>query len=314
MKTSLLPVLLVIVCGSFLISQPLVGLARDESGCFTCHRYPGLVRPEKNHIKALHIDEEAFLKSPHGKLSCKQCHPDIVKVPHTGQNTVQCITTQCHASDKERAIVAKFPLKTLHEKEQYVMVSLQDDSSCGVCHGLYPHSQNPMVRALLNMHTGFMTCELCHLKRTDLGKVSYQWKGPERAVFTGNHFGFRYDPKTGVVRTKENAVWRLAVSVDQAGGKQMVTHTQDTQDATRFLLEEKKMDKADRKRQLNYFHRDVARKEASAACKECHSHNGILNFRKLGFDEATSDYLMNLNLAGLVAKYKVFYFPDLFGH
>jgi len=314
MKKYLLAGVLAVVCGSFLTTQTLLCFAQDESGCFTCHRYPGLVRPEKNQIKALHIDEQAFLRSPHGKLACKQCHTNIVKVPHSGQNTVQCITGECHASDKERAVVAKYPLRTLHDKEQSLMVTLQDDSSCRVCHALYPHSQNTMVRALLNMHTGFMTCELCHIKRAGFGEVTYQWKGPEPAVFTGRAYGFRYTPKTGVVRTTENAVWRLAVSAALEGEKQMVTHTQDTSDTNRFLLEEKKMEGYDKKKWLDFFHRNISRKEISVACKECHSPNGILDFTQLGFDKKTSNYLMYLDLPGLVAKYDVFYFPDLFGH
>jgi len=211
-------------------------------------------------------------------------------------------------------MVANYPLETLHDKEQFLMVTLQDDSSCRACHALYPHSQNTMVRALLNMHTGFMTCESCHIKRAGLGEITYQWKGPEPAVFTGRPYGFRYAPQTGVVRTTENTIWRLAISVTQEGEKRMFTHREDTDAADRFLSEEKKMGNDDKKKRLDFFHRNILRKEISVACKECHSPNGILDFLQLGFDKKTSNYLMDLDLPGLVAKYEIFYFPDLFGH
>ena len=314
MKKLLLANLLAAVCSAFLSAQALLCFGADESGCLTCHKYPGLVRREDSGLKALHIDEQAFLSSPHGKLNCKQCHTDIIKVPHTGQNAVQCVTEACHATDKDRAIIEKYPLQTLHDKEHSFIVHLQDQSSCRVCHPLYPHSKNHLVRALLNMHTAFMTCEVCHLKRDAFAHVAYQWNAPEHVEFAGLPYGSRYDPEKGLVRATGNLISRLAVFVWEQGRKTLFIHEQDTDKANRFLLEEKDLKDADREKQLRFFHRDIRRKEITVACKECHSHKGILDFRRLGFDKKKERDLMDLDLAGLVAKYDVFYLPDLFGH
>ena len=48
-----------------------------------------------------------------------------------------------------------------------------------VCHPLYPHSNNNLVRGFLNMHTGFMFCELCHIKREKFKHLTYDWKNTE---------------------------------------------------------------------------------------------------------------------------------------
>jgi hypothetical protein len=314
MKKSILASLFVMVCGSFLSVQAPICFADDESGCLICHKYPGLVTGKDIEIKAFHIDEQAFLNSYHGKLTCKQCHLNISKVPHTGQNTVACITDACHTTAKDRAIIEKFPLRSLHKEEHSFIVTLQDSSSCRACHALYPHSQNHLVRALLNMHTGFMTCEVCHLKNDGLGRIAYDWKQPDHVEFSNRPYGSLYDPDRGLIMTTGGLISRLAVYVWEQGEKTLRMHSQDTDRANRFLLEEKGLNNGEKKSRLKYFHRDISRKEISVACKECHRHQGMLDFDRLGFDEKKSKYLMSLDLAGLVSRYGVFYFPDLFGH
>ncbi len=44
----------------------------------------------------------------------------------------------------------------------------QDTSNfCITCHGAIPHSRSPKVRAFLNMHNLFMTCQVCHVREVD---------------------------------------------------------------------------------------------------------------------------------------------------
>jgi hypothetical protein len=155
--------ILVIFAGYFLLVGTSECFGLDEEGCLTCHQYPGLVRLEKtNGVKVLHIDEEKFFTSPHGEVRCTQCHTTIAQVPHTGETSTAC-TTECHQKDAKK--ISNYPLETLHQKEQSYLVSLKDQSSCRACHPIYPHSNNKLVRAFLNMHTGFMFCEVCHIKR-----------------------------------------------------------------------------------------------------------------------------------------------------
>ena len=155
----------------------------DEDGCLTCHQYPGLVRFEKGDgIKVLQIDEKKYFNSPHGKIRCKECHTVISKVPHTGETATDC-TTRCHQEDAAK--IRNYPLKTLHQKEHSYIVSLQDKSSCRTCHPIYPHSENQLVRAFLNMHTGFMFCEVCHIDRNKINHLVYDWENSENAYFSG---------------------------------------------------------------------------------------------------------------------------------
>ena len=289
-------------------------LALDEGGCLTCHQYPGLVRHEKSDgFTVLHIDEEKFFHTAHGKFRCTQCHTTVAKVPHTGESRVDC-TTECHQGHNGKILPPNYPVSDFHKKEQSYIVRLEDPSSCRVCHPLYPHRDNQVVRALLNMHTGFMLCEVCHIKRGKFKNITYEWHDTENADFSGKPFGTYYNPHTREAQPSEHFISRLAAYAAEKGKMRALMNTWDTAKAGEFMLQEKDLNPADKKKEFAYFHRDIEKKEISVACDECHSSHSILDFDKLGFDEKEANHLIYLNIKGLVTKYKVFYFPHLFGN
>ena len=283
----------------------------DEDGCLTCHQYPGLVRLEKKDgIKVLHIAEKKYFNSPHGKLRCKECHTVIAKVPHTGETITDC-TSECHQNDAAK--ILNYPLKTLHKNEQSYIVSLKDGSSCRTCHPTYPHSENQLVRAFLNMHTGFMFCEVCHINRSKINYLVYDWENTENADFSGEPFGTYFNPRTNKAhKADEHFISRIAVFSMDGGKMKGLINVEDTEAAREFMAAKKKLQPEVEKEKLTFFHRDVEKKEISVACNECHSADGILDFDKLGFDEKKTKHLIYINIKGLVTKYKVFYFPKLF--
>jgi hypothetical protein len=289
------------------------GLALDEGGCLTCHQYPGLVRLEKqDEFRVLHIDETRYAASAHGKIDCRECHTRVAKVPHTGVTAVDC-TTNCHQTGKEREQVKNVSLKSFHKPEQSFITRLDDETSCRVCHPLYPHSENKWVRALLNMHTGFMLCDVCHVKKEDFPELTYNWKETENADFSGEPFGTFYNPKTKTAHKGEHFISRIAVYVKNDGKKQLIINSGDTRQANAYLLKEKALSAEQKTKSLAHFHRHIAKKEISVACDECHSTHSILDFRQLGFNELQTNHLMTLDIKGLVTKYKTFYFPELLG-
>jgi len=293
------------------------GLALDEGGCLICHQYPGLVRlDEKNNLKALHIDEAKYFNSSHGKLRCKQCHTTIEKIPHTGETTVDC-TSECHKGnkgDKEKKIPDNYPLKGFHKNEQSFISSLQDESSCRVCHPLYPHHENHLVRGFLNLHAGFMFCEVCHIKKDKFENLTYNWENSEKANFVGTPFGTYFNPLTKKAAKNEHFISRIAVFSGKKDEKKLLTNTWDTALAKEFIKKENNMQLDKKKEALKKFHSDVEKKEISVACNQCHSENSILDYNQLGFDEKKTADLIYLNIKGLVTKYKTFYLPNLFPH
>jgi len=301
-----------LIIGGYLLSLGTSNsFGLDEEGCLTCHQYPGLVRHEKSDgLRVLHIDEEKYFNSPHGKLRCRECHVSIWKVPHTGETKVDC-TTECHQDDAEK--ILRYPLNTLHQKEQSFILNLEDKSSCRVCHPLYPHGENKLVRAFLNMHAGFMFCEVCHIKRSKFRGLTYEWEDTENATFSGEPFGTYYNPLTGKAdKHDEHFISRIDAFAVGKGEKRSLMNTRDIGEAHKFVLEEKSLKPKEKEEKLAYFHQDIERKKISVACDECHSSHSILDFSKLGFTEKKKQDLIYLNIKGLVTKYKTFYFPKLF--
>jgi hypothetical protein len=287
--------------------------AMDQGGCLTCHRYRGLVKFEKPaHFKGLYIDEERFLKSVHGTTDCRRCHTKIVAVPHTGKTEVDC-NSACHRSRKEYMRAKNYPLKDFHKNEQSAIISFRDASSCRVCHPAYPHTANVMVRALLNMHTLHMTCEVCHIKREEFDNLLYEWVESEHIPFTSELDKVQEGAETARVEKTGVLATRIAVFAADKETKWRIMNTRDAEKASEFMVTEQNLRQAEREKKLRYFHRDIARKGISVACDECHSQNSILNFSALGFDRKEANNLIHLDLKGLVTKYETFYFPDLFG-
>lgn len=304
----LIPVLMLIIT-----SGRNYSFAMDESGCLTCHQYPGLARPETpDGFKVFHIDEERYLQSPHGKTDCKKCHTTVTKVPHVGETSVNC-TNGCHLAEKDKKLITDFDLKTLHAKEKSYITHLADGSSCQECHLLYPHRSNELARAFINLHISFMTCETCHINRDKYKTLSYDWASSETAEFAGKPFGARFNPKIGDASESAHFISRIAVFSEENGTKRPMLNTWDTEKAKVYLAQEKHLTHEERKERLSDFHKDIHKTEISVTCNECHSKESILDFKELGFSEKKTKDLIYLNIKGLVTKYKVFYFPDLFG-
>lgn len=358
---------LIITLITLLLSTTVAAFALDDDGCLTCHQYPGLVSLEEaNRLKILHIDEEKYLASSHGKLNCRECHSHIDKVPHTGSLTVSCSDkchhtektmrqfdttadcTKCHAKYKDKVKRMDYYLSVFHEKEQTAVMKLYNESSCRVCHSLYPHSKDNHIRAFINMHAGFMLCEVCHLRADKEGtfeicgtchmqrkNLAYDWHKPEKAIFSGEPYGYflknkEQEPKNILERGKEFIIetlihedvpeeqkWteysmsRIATYTDGEAHRKLLMNTWDTEKAKQFNARKQRLSPASIKRRLKYFHRDMSKKNISITCVECHSSESVLKYRDLGFNRLRENKLINLNINGLVMHYDTFYFPKL---
>lgn len=318
------------------VCTPLISHAMDPDGCLTCHQYPGLATHEKDGpVKILHIDEEAYLASPHGGVKCRKCHTTIKSVPHTGERRFNC-ATGCHIKDRKKIEAVDLSTYPIHKGEKFAVTSLICGSCCRFCHTLYPHSADNHVRAFVNMHAGFILCEVCHLKKEKWKDLTYDWGYQEYVRFSeypyGNYQKHEQEPAPEIksqlseilkdlpreehlpcnIEKTEYSIKRIAAFFVEDGEKRLLLDTWDSQKAADFMEREEDMSAEEKKKELDYFHRDTAKKEISAACDECHAPKaGLLDYEKLGFDKTKINKLRKLNIKGLITKYDTFYFPEL---
>jgi len=287
--------------------MPINGFATDEGGCLVCHQYPGIVKlTQSGQFKVLHIDEQLQLESDHGEVGCRQCHNKINQTPHTDMTEVDC-TTDCHLEDREKIVAMTSSLSAFHRDEKTAITKIEHKSSCAVCHPVYPHGKNNKVRAIFNLHSAHLQCEVCHLKLDEYAQTTFSWGVAEKVNFLAKPFA-----NYAVEETQGADTYTLSRIAVYANGDQMVLNSEDIAAAVSFKATSEEMTTAQKQNKLDFFHREIVRKEITVACNECHRENGRLNYKNLGFDEQRINILEHLNIKGWATKYDTFYFPKLF--
>ncbi len=301
-----------LLVGLACLTLPPMAVAGD-TGCLTCHQYPGLVRLEKTGaMKVLHIDSGPYFNSPHGELGCRECHTPINKVPHAGENKTTCQTASCHASKKDKELLSANKEKKIHAGQQSALTHVKAQSSCNLCHPIYPHSKEVFARVILNLHTTYIICEVCHYKKEEFDKVSYDWITTDEIKFVGKSFGSFYDPRKKSTAKITNTLSRIAPFVIKDGKKTLLMTSWDMGNTRVYEHEKTKMNQQQKKTGMQYLHRDIGKMEVVKACDACHAKQGMLNFSQLGFSETRIQHLLNINTKGLLQKYETFYMPSIF--
>ena len=170
---------------------------------------------------------------------------------------------------------------------------------CLSCHGTFPHSKEKKVRSLLNFHTGFMACAVCHFRK-DPGDKSFSFVWVDRVTGITSRkaegeYG-RYPAKIFPVKsTTENA--------------EMIIHPVNEKSAREYL-ELKDQFTPDQMAQAKIkLHEKISQKPVF--CVDCHKKDGYLDFAKLGFPQNRVNHLVSSEVAGMIGKYETFYLPEV---
>lgn len=200
-------------------------------------------------------------------------------------------------------------LRHFHNLPAQDITTLGAKNVCFICHGDFPHSKEPMVRTLLNMHTQFIGCMTCHADDRKLPEstVKLRWLNFSGIAVTGRPFGTDVERDTGYLLPTDDVYSRI---VPYAQDK-LLEVTLDDPEAKEFAKIQHKLSDHDREAVKKTFHRNVSPK--GRFCTRCHTeeNRSYLPFRELGFSERRIRDLTNLNFIGLMQKYRSFYMPSL---
>jgi hypothetical protein len=183
-------------------------------------------------------------------------------------------------------------------------------STCYICHTNLPHEKTKKIRAMLNMHTVYLTCETCHLKKNEGETVIYKWYSPEEKHPQGPFFGTAYDPETGELEMAYDHFAKIAPFYEKNGNLTSTVQMQDAALAKDFVKIRDQLTPEQRKEATKRFHVDTL--EKGPDCQICHSTKSILDFKALGFSPKRIVDIEQLNIKGIITKYDEFYLPDLF--
>lgn len=182
--------------------------------------------------------------------------------------------------------------------------------ACSICHTNLPHNKTKKIRSMLNMHTGYLACETCHLKENEAQSVVYQWYSPVEENPQGPFFGTAYDPQTGELEMAQDHFSQITPLYRKDGRLTAILHQQDAPMARDYVKIRDQLSPEQRKDQTKPFHVDVS--EKSPECQVCHAANGKLDLKALGFSPQRIEDIEHLNIKGIITKYDEFYLPDLF--
>lgn len=186
---------------------------------------------------------------------------------------------------------------------------------CNTCHGEFPHSSKPMVRTLLNMHTQFLGCMTCHAdpEKVPESDMKLRWLNYSGIEVTGPPFGTQYDSETGrLVETDDYFSKIVPYQVMPDGREVLLEITEESDQAKEFLKVREEMTPQQKIAMKKRFHKVV--NPVGRFCTRCHApeEKSYIPFRELGFSDKRVKALTNLNIVGIVQKYKKFYIPKIF--
>lgn len=182
--------------------------------------------------------------------------------------------------------------------------------TCEICHADLPHNKTKKIRAMLNMHTHYLTCEACHLKDNERTAVVHKWYSPVDMDPKGPFFGTAYDPETGELDMAHAHFSKIAPFHEKNGTLSPIVQTGDKSPARQYLEIRDNLTPEQRKIETQRFHIDISGKGPD--CQACHSGKSILDFKALGFSAKRTVDIEALNIKGIITKYDEFYLPDLF--
>jgi hypothetical protein len=175
-------------------------------------------------------------------------------------------------------------------------------SYCIQCHGDMPHDAVKELRAFLNMHAFFVSCETCHVKLEESAQTGiYKW----------------YDRKSGdivaspVKKSSPGSFKAKIIPFEKSNGK---IQRIDSEDKIEFALEyrsrEKTLTEGQKSRAKKLIHKIVSKQPY--ICEDCHQkEKPLLPFAAIGYPKERIDSLTSTEVVGMIKNYTKFYMPKM---
>lgn len=200
------------------------------------------------------------------------------------------------------------PRGHFHMVDQYVDTRGQHQPVCVVCHGSYAHGKDKKLRAMLNMHDGYIACAVCHVRQDD-GQAGGQ---PDRA---GKRLDYLWvDQQSGEFKRAVEGEYgkypaMIFPVVDSGQGTANIYTPIMAEAAQVFLQRLPELTKDEAAKAREKLHEALSKKPVS--CRDCHKTDGYLDFHALGFPQSRIDHLISTEFVGMIDKYETFHLPSV---
>ncbi|MEE9505041.1 MAG: hypothetical protein V3V90_07905 [Thermodesulfobacteriota bacterium] len=176
-------------------------------------------------------------------------------------------------------------------------------SHCIKCHGDFPHGETKQIRAFLNMHAFFLTCETCHIRPEENEETFlYQWYDRESGEIVE-------DPEIGAKPI--DALDLRLVPCRMEEGKLI---REDSDERIRFtkdfirMVEDETLGFEEEKEKLKKIHDHI--NPESIQCQECHTKDKpFLPYEKIGYSQRRIGYLCSDEISRMIREHELFVSP-----
>ncbi|MEW5944554.1 MAG: hypothetical protein AB1710_12025, partial [Pseudomonadota bacterium] len=143
--------------------------------------------------------------------------------------------------------------------------------------------------------------------------ITLRWLNYSGIAVKGKPFGTDVDPSVGGLQETDDYYSKIVAYRQDNGREQLVEITEDAPEAHEFLKLRGQLSAQDQESIKKAFHSVV--NPIGRFCTRCHAQEkeSYIPFRQLGFSDKRITTLTNLEIVGLVQKYKEFYIPTIFG-
>ena len=166
---------------------------------------------------------------------------------------------------------------------------------CLTCHGNFCHDKSEELRSFYNMHTFYLACETCHIRKKEGEQMVFKWfdnisgEPLKEAIGWDGSYGAKIVPVSAGKRLDNFPKKKLALEYMRLEG----TYSED---------EKKKV----QEELMEHISKEAL------SCGECHQKDGYLNLSTLGYGQTRISRLTRLEIMQLIDEYKEFYLPTMF--
>ncbi len=176
-------------------------------------------------------------------------------------------------------------------------------SYCIKCHGDMPHGKLKELRAFGNMHSSFLSCQVCHVRLEKSDKTGvFKW----------------YDRATGEIVPSpvrkgafHGAYESKIIPFERVNGELQRIDSQERVDfALEYSERENTLTDIQKSKAKKLIHKVVS--EKPYMCQDCHQKDEpVLPFRDLGYQEKRIHTIISTEVVGMIRNYTQFYMPRI---
>ena len=179
-------------------------------------------------------------------------------------------------------------------------------SRCIKCHGDLSHEDVKRVRAFLNMHSYYLSCEACHSRPAEGEEDKFgmfRWYAKKD--------GSVVDMPVGSYDLKAKVNYKVIPFIKKDDAWERLDSDELIALSDKYMTEEKGLTPSQKAEAMRSIHRHTSRE--AVKCRDCHTQKvPYLPFRDLGYSDMRMKELQGAAVIGMIEKYEKFYLPQLF--